>query len=339
MERAERSMDTLTRAAWWYYVDGWTQEAIADRMHVSRATVVRMLQRARQTGVVEIRVHGDRLADIRRESELAARFGLQEAIVVAPDDNPGGVREGLARAAATYLHTMLAQQSRRRKRGPYTVGVGWGHTLGAVARYMDAPVGGFRHARLVEMLGAPDGPWNGTVRATLRLSERCGVPAVYMNAPAVASTSAIRTAFLADSQIRRTLAEGRKADVALVGIGSLAKEYTQPTFRIVTEPEAEALRRQGAVGDILGQHFNVQGEHVDGPVGDRLVGVDWATLSEVPAVVGVAGGPGKGPAILGALRSNVLKVLITDQATADFVVAAAGERDASQATGTGRGGA
>lgn len=317
-------MDTLTRAAWWYYVDGWTQEAIAERMHVSRATVVRMLQRARQTGVVEIRVHGDRLADIRRESELANRFGLQEAIVVAPDDNPGGIREGLARAAATYLQTMLSQQSRRRKRGPYSVGMGWGHTLGGIARYIDPPVGGFRHVRLVEMIGAPDGPWNASVRATLRLSERCAVPAVYLNAPAVASTPAIKSAFLADAQIRRTLAECAKADVAFVGIGSLAKEYTQPSFRFVAEAEAESLRRQGAVGDILGQHFNVQGERVEGPVGERTVGVEWQTLHDIAVVVGVAGGPGKGPAVLGALRTGLLNALITDQSTADFVVAAAG---------------
>jgi len=329
VERAERSMDTLTRAAWWYYVDGWTQEAIADRMHVSRATVVRMLQRARQTGIVEIRVHGDRLADIRRESELASRFGLHEAMVVAPDDNPGGIREGLARAAANYMQTMLAQQSRRRRRGAYLMGMGWGHTLGAVARYIDPPVGGFRHVRIVEMIGAPDGPWNGSVRASLKLSERCGVPAVYMNAPAVASTPAIRTAILADAQIRRTLAECRKVDVAFVGIGSLAKDYGQQSFRLVSEPEAEALRRQGAVGDVLGQFFNVQGAQVDGPVGDRTVGVDWQTLQDIPMVVGVAGGPGKGPAVLGALRSGLLNALITDQATADFVVAAAGEMVAS----------
>ncbi len=331
-------MDTLTRAAWWYYVDGWTQEAIAERMHVSRATVVRMLQRARQTGIVEIRVHGDRLADIRRESELASRFGLQEAIVVAPDDNPGGIREGLARAAATYLHTMLAQQSRRRKRGPYSVGMGWGHTLGGVARYVDPPVGGFRHVRLVEMIGAPDGPWSASVRATLRLSERCAVPAVYMNAPAIASTPAIRSAFLADGQIRRTLAECAKADVAFVGVGSLAKEYTQPSFRFVSEPEAETLRRQGAVGDILGQHFNVQGARVEGPIGERTVGADWQTLAEIPMVVAVAGGPGKGPAVLGALRTGLVNALITDQSTADFVVAAEGGEAASSLGNGLRGG-
>lgn len=327
-------MDTLTRAAWWYYVDGWTQEAIAERMHVSRATVVRMLQRARHTGIVEIRVHGDRLADIRRESELASRFGLQEAIVVAPDDNPGGIREGLARAAASYLHTMLAQQSRRRKRGPYSVGMGWGHTLGGVARYVDPPVGGFRHVRLVEMIGAPDGPWNASVRAALRLSERCAVPAIYMNAPAIASTPAIRSAIVADGQIRRTLAECAKADVAFVGIGSLAKEYTQPSFRFVSEAEAETLRRQGAVGDILGQHFNVQGGRVEGPIGERTVGADWQTLSDIPMVVAVAGGPGKGPAVLGALRTGLLNALITDQSTADFVVAAEGG-EAAASLGTG----
>ncbi len=188
------------------------------------------------------------------------------------------------------------------------------------------------------MIGAPDGPWNATVRATLRLSERCAVPAIYLNAPAIASTAAIRSAIVADAQIRRTLSEGAKADVAFVGIGSLAKEYTQPTFRLVSEAEAETLRRQGAVGDILGQHFNVQGGRVEGPVGDRIVGIDWQTLSDIPMLVGVAGGPGKGPAVLGALRSGLLNALITDQATADFVVAAEGGEGAASLSEGARGG-
>jgi DNA-binding transcriptional regulator LsrR (DeoR family) len=326
-------MDALTRAAWWYYVDGWTQEAIAERLHVSRATVVRMLQRARQSGIVEIRVHGDRLADIRRESELAARFGLRDAIVVAPDDNPGGVREALARAAARYLTTVLAQETRRRSHGATLVGLGWGHTLGAMARYVDPPTGRARRVRLVELMGAPDAAWASETRATLRLSERMGVHAVYLNAPAVVSTSAIQASLLGDAQVRRALAEGAKADVAFVGVGSLTREYAQPSLRPVRDGEAEMLRRQGAVGDILGMYFNIRGERVEGTVGDRTLALDWDALAALPLVVGVAGGAGKGAAVLGALRSGVLKALITDQATADFVVAAA---EGEVVTGVGR---
>ena len=51
---APNDLDLVVRAAWLYYEDGLTQAQIATRLFVSRQTVGRLLESARQHGIVRI---------------------------------------------------------------------------------------------------------------------------------------------------------------------------------------------------------------------------------------------------------------------------------------------
>ena len=46
----------LTRVAWLYYVEQLNQQEIADRLRLSRVKVTRLLQRARDEHIVEVRI-------------------------------------------------------------------------------------------------------------------------------------------------------------------------------------------------------------------------------------------------------------------------------------------
>jgi DNA-binding transcriptional regulator LsrR (DeoR family) len=56
---------------------------------------------------------------------------------------------------------------------------------------------------------------------------------------------------------------------------------------------------------------------------DRLIAIEWDALRQIPAVVAMAAGLEKRHAILGALRTGVVSVLVTDEATARAVLRAA----------------
>jgi lsr operon transcriptional repressor len=63
MEEVARwsSEELLLRAAWFYYKDELTQEEIAKRLSVSRASVGRLLERARRVGLVTIHLNTEYL--------------------------------------------------------------------------------------------------------------------------------------------------------------------------------------------------------------------------------------------------------------------------------------
>ena len=76
--------ELLLRVAWFYYKDELTQDEIAKRLSVSRASVGRMLDRARKVGLVSINLNADHLDAFEVSRQLRRTFGLAEALVV-PD--------------------------------------------------------------------------------------------------------------------------------------------------------------------------------------------------------------------------------------------------------------
>ena len=98
--------ELLLRAAWYYYKDELTQDEIARRLSMSRASVGRLLDRARRVGLVSINLNTEHLDAFELSGELRKVFGLAEALVCAaaretfeesgvlfagPADDPDGI--------------------------------------------------------------------------------------------------------------------------------------------------------------------------------------------------------------------------------------------------------
>jgi len=78
------SEELQLRVAWYYYKDELTQDEIARRLSISRASVGRLLDRARRVGLVSINLNTEYLDAFELSGELRRVFGLAEALVV-PD--------------------------------------------------------------------------------------------------------------------------------------------------------------------------------------------------------------------------------------------------------------
>jgi DNA-binding transcriptional regulator LsrR (DeoR family) len=133
----------------------------------------------------------------------------------------------------------------------------------------------------------------------------------------------VAAALLRQRDIRETLAAAAHADLAVVGIGALVPSVSSflraghLTQRGITD-----IRRSGAVGDVCGHLFSVDGKLVDAELTRRIVTIDVDALRRIPRVIGVAVGAAKVDAIVGALRGGLINVLVTDDATAREVLAA-----------------
>ena len=114
------------RAAWLSYVGGYRQEDIAERLHVSRVKVNRLIAKAHRRGMVRVFVEGTAADCVALEDELARRFGLKFALV-APNLNGGDLPLAtLGSAGSRFLHSVLED-------GPdLVIGVGHGRTIAAV---------------------------------------------------------------------------------------------------------------------------------------------------------------------------------------------------------------
>lgn len=65
-----------TRAAWYYYVGGLTQQEIADRLGITRLRVNKIVGQARADGLVRIEIKMPFASCVALEEKLKARFAL-----------------------------------------------------------------------------------------------------------------------------------------------------------------------------------------------------------------------------------------------------------------------
>ncbi len=307
--------ELLAQVASMYYEDNLNQDEIARRIDTSRSTVSRMLQEAREAGVVEITVHYPWKNVPEIEVDLIARFRLRQARVLRGRDQPyEEILRGLGVLAARYIEGILIEGT--------TLGISWGVAVYSTVRTLRPdrrlPI------TVMQMVGAVgegnpliDGPDLARLLASVYGGEYR-----YLHAPLIVEDTHAREVLLQEPRIHETLSLARRADVALVGIGAPSPEVYSLLRAGYLDREALAqLRAQGVVGDICARHYDAHGRVLDIELNRRIVGIELEALHDIEQVIGVAGGEAKAEAILGALRSGHVNVLITDDVTARKVLA------------------
>lgn len=297
----------LLRVAWFYYKDELTQDEIAQRLSISRASVGRMLDRARKVGLVSINLNSEFLDSMNLAARLVVEFELSAALVVPARGDITGIHAINARVGlggAQYLSTHL-------KRG-LKLGIGFGETVSQVVRTINFGMVGID---LVTLTGGVNG-YLHPVMTTQVHAEFAPTGAVVIPSPIVTSTPELAQALRAEPTISKGLERARSVDIAVVGVGTATPDATIVQYGYLDAPEMELLAERNVVGDIMGQFFDSNGTVVDLPIHARRIGIELPDLKLIPMVIGVAGGLQKVDAIRGALRGRYLDVLVTDEAVA-----------------------
>jgi lsr operon transcriptional repressor len=315
MEEVARwsSEELLLRAAWFYYKDELTQEEIAKRLSVSRASVGRLLERARRVGLVTIHLNTEYLDAFQLSAELRRVFGLSEALVVPDhekepaDHHALNARIGLG--GAQFIGTHL--------RPGGTLGVGWGETVSRVIAASNFGAVGPVH--MVTLTGGVDG-YLPTILSSKGETSTTADPdvttAAVIPAPTFASSASLAAALRREPTIQQVLEQACSVEQAVVGVGTPTTDATIVQLGILSADDIRTLREQNVVGDILGQFFDADGRVADLPFHDRRIGIELSDLKRIPKVIGVAGGLHKAEAILGALHGGFLDILVTNEIAA-----------------------
>jgi DNA-binding transcriptional regulator LsrR (DeoR family) len=303
-----------TRIAWLYHVEGLTQAEIAGLLGISRVKVVRDLQVCRQTGLVQIRINGRLAPCVALERALARRYGLAQAVVVPSPHDPAHLPATLGVAVGAWLSDRIAPGQ--------TLGIGWGRTLHwSVRALRRREVPGLTVVSLLGGIGR--GSEINTYETASRVAETLGAQCYYLAAPTFASTEALRDMLLQQAGLKEVLERARRADVAVVSVGSLGAEATNRKLGLFDEGEARLLASTGALGDLLGTFLDAAGRPVDHPLNRRAVGLPPEDLKRVPVSVLASGGAEKAPIVRAALVGGYVNALITDERTAERLAAEA----------------
>lgn len=290
-----------------YHLDGKQKSEIAEELGISRFKVARLLEDARDAGIVRISVELPSELDFDLGERLAERFRMRRVITVrSADSDPDALTVAIGRAAADYLGGILGPED--------LLGIAWGRSLTAMADAFDVRSG----ADVVQLVGgvrAAEAAISG-VELARRMAERTGGKPHALHAPLIVRTPEMARDLRSDPSLADATGRFDKLTVAAVGVGSWDPPQSA-LFNELSHSARSELRDAGAVADVCAVVLDAKGRPIQSPVVERAVGITFAELSRVPEVIALAGGQGKVDAILALLRSGVLSTLVTDASTAE----------------------
>lgn len=298
-----------------YYIEGLSQQEIADKISVSRPTISNMLKRCREEGVVEIRIRETNSLIHVLQRELKAAFGLRDVIVVPSGPDDSMTVEQTGRAASEMLVGKL--------RDGLKIGISWGVTTYKTIYSLNvAPVyQGIEVCQLVGALGFINPIYDGYELART-LAQKLNGSYTTIQAPGGVSSVEAKQIFLREPGIAAAIEKARSVDLAIISVSpDNPKESSLVKAGYITPEESAEISRKGSVGHHSSGHFDINGNVVMSSLNDRIVGISVDDLRRIPDVILAACGIVKADAILGALRSGLFHYLATDEAAALKVLA------------------
>jgi len=311
--------ELLVTAVTLYYEFDQSQQQIADRLQISRSSVSRLIAEARQRGIVTIQIHRSSQRDFALEQELIESFGLQDVYVLrtSPHLDAAALLDALGVQAASYLQHVIGTLE-----DGSTAGVAWGTSVQAAVQAI--PNQFRQNIDVVQLLGGVgtlvvDSPDLARMVATKLGGRHYDLPA-----PALVGQPATRDALLSEPTVSEAIARARVVRLAITGVGT-TQEETSSFLRagLITQSELTALRESGAVGEMCGRFFDIDGCCQNFDINQRVVGIELEDLRKIPHVLAIARGIAKVQSILGALRGRFMNVLATDDVTARAILSLA----------------
>jgi deoxyribonucleoside regulator len=310
------SDDRLRLVARLYYLDGLGQSEVAKFAKVSQAKVSRLLAMAKERGIVRITVADYEPRRRELEDQIRDRFSLSTVAVIKSSDALAGtdLRKAVGHFGASAVNALIAPHD--------VVALAGGRTIHELVHHL--PLARNKSITVVQAMGSVDS--NVSVFDAQEvgrvMAQRLGGIFVSLNTPAFIPEKRTRDALLQLEQVRSVHENLDRAKVALVGLGTLANSVFVERGTL-DAGMARELERAGAVGEVCGRFIDANGDECATGWRDRVISVQLEQLRAIPQVIGVVSGSDRSPAILAAIKGNLIKSLVIDEAGASALLASA----------------
>lgn len=296
-----------------YYRSEYSQQRIAEELGISRPSVSRLLQYAKDKGYVKIQIM-DPVEDMSNmEQMLVERYHLHEVRIASSTLNDEDeIKKYIGIKAAEYLDSIVQDGD--------IIGVGWGTTLYNMSCSLIPKE--LKGAQIVQLEGGvTHSKWRNYAKDILdNFSNNFTTIAQYLPLPVVFGSREVKEMVDQDRHIKRVLEIGNHANIAVFSVGTVRPNAL--FFRLgYTDADEKSKIQKTAVGDICSRFFDADGRICNKELDARTVGITLDELRNKEHSILVSGGEAKIPAIKAALKGRYANVLVTDQFTAKQLLA------------------
>jgi deoxyribonucleoside regulator len=311
MDRLEEKK-LLSKIARLYYQEDINQQAISDKLGISRTKVSRYLTKAKKEKIVEVKINSPWEKFEELENKIEMKFGIKECLVVPTFLQIDEIFKQMAVSLVNLLERILKDGD--------SLGIGWGVTLRTVSDYMETNKK--IDIKVVPLLGGLGKVGTGvhTNSVAKTIADKFGGVSYVIHSPAVLDSREAKEIITNDSNVKEIIEMSDGIDTAILGMSDIGTDSTMIKTGNFKVGDFKYLESLGVVGDVNLIFINKYGDPVRTETDERIVRVPLDKIKKINNVIGIAFGPKKIKIITGALKGKIINILITDEETAEKLI-------------------
>jgi len=306
----DSEINKLIQVAKLYYEENLNQSQIAKKIGVSRPLISNMLTKARNMGIVEIKIKEPFANNTLLLNQLRNVFNVQGGFVIPSANSPYLTEKAIINQSLVYLKDTLQEVK--------CLGIGWGYTMGElIDAVTESDLNQTFEGQVGPLIGTASIPNKGYHPSELvrEFSSKTGLNPKFIFAPAFPPSEQEHDLYVNTDNYQALQSFWDSLDTVVVGVGahpSVPDHATALRF-------GDQLQKEGAVGKILSYFYDKDGRIIKGE-NDFALQIPLQTLSQVKRVVAICPAEINAKAILGALKTGFITHVIMTEEKAKEVI-------------------
>lgn len=302
-----RDRNLLVEIAVMYYLEGKTQTEISKEMFMSRPKVSRLLKKARDLNIVDIKINYESDDFNRVIKQVQHRFGVENVVVVKTLSNELETIKEIGRAAASEVKYHLNDGIK--------VGMSWGRTVSnMVSAFKEKNL---KDIKVIELFGAVEYGEESQEFLSIgyEFSKKVNGTFYPLPAPLYIQDEKTRNILLENPIIDNTLKMIDECDLIITSIGVVNSKHPQRIWDAHVDPETrKMLIDRGAEGYLCAHFFDQDGRFIEHQINDQIIGIETESIRNNKIML-VAGGMTKYKALYAVLKGGYVNTLVSDDLT------------------------
>jgi len=298
-----------------YYEMGMNQEQIARKEFISKSSVSRLIKKAIENGYVTFQINYPVESIKILEEEFHRYFDVDKVFITPSYTEDHDIRlRYTCNSASADLYKIIKDGD--------IISVSWGTTMDQLASLLKPNANTKKNLKVVLMNGSIGGNISSTKSSQIieKFAEVFGAEGYLLPAPLMVDKKEIAQAIINDSHVRYVMDLAKKSELAVMSIGAVSPDSVLTRRGAYSKSDYNEVLELGAVGDIAGRCFDINGDKVSEQVNERTIGLTLEDIKNKPVRIGIGVGRKKARAIIGALRGKIINRIFTDEVSAKEVI-------------------
>ncbi len=299
----------IIEAARMYYLDNMTQNEIAKKLNISRPLVSKILNDAKELGIVTIKIKSPFSDTETIMEKLKKQYNLEKTVIVQQLSTTALTDQNILKETVSFLKENLKDVT--------VFGLGWGNMIGPFIDKIES------EERFINLKGKVVPLIGNTNMATREyhpndlirvFGEKTNLTPAYLFAPAFLATEQEKEVFLNIENYCDISRMWEKLDAVFLGINS---HPSVPDLATALR-FGNTLNEKKAVGKVLSYYFDKEGNIIKGE-NDFSIQIPWEQLKKIKKVIGIASSKTNKKAVIGALKTGIFTHIIISEKLAEDI--------------------